>query len=140
MGGIGGDNPNFAIGTFFEGAITTGYTTDAIDDAVQANIVGAGYISHDPIQPDACSNIEGLWNAYSHGLCRIGTNAFIDDGCTWSMVCADSGFWQGGTVKGTKVSSTANDDIHTVWTGDFTDDDTISWSGNLWTRAEENAG
>ena len=41
--GIGGDNTAQAIGTFFEGAITSGYSTDAADDAVQASIVGAGY-------------------------------------------------------------------------------------------------
>jgi hypothetical protein len=41
--GVGGDNSNGAIGTFFEGAITTGYSTDAADDAVQANIIAAGY-------------------------------------------------------------------------------------------------
>ena len=41
--GIGGDNSDSAIGTFFEGVITRGYTTDAADDAVQANIVAAGY-------------------------------------------------------------------------------------------------
>ncbi len=32
-----------AIGTFFEGVMTQGYSTDAADDAVQANIVAAGY-------------------------------------------------------------------------------------------------
>jgi len=41
--GIGGDNSNSAVGTFFEGAITSGYPTDAIDDAVQANISAVGY-------------------------------------------------------------------------------------------------
>jgi hypothetical protein len=41
--GIGGDNSNSAIGTFYEGVITSGYSTDAADDAVQANIVAAGY-------------------------------------------------------------------------------------------------
>jgi len=41
--GIGGDNNNFANGTFFEGVMTQGYSSDAIDDAVQANIVAAGY-------------------------------------------------------------------------------------------------
>jgi hypothetical protein len=30
-------------GTFFEGAMTIGNPTDAIDDAVQANIVATGY-------------------------------------------------------------------------------------------------
>lgn len=41
--GIGGDNSHGAIGTFFEGALTAGYSTDATDTAVMANIVAAGY-------------------------------------------------------------------------------------------------
>eukprot|EP00927_Polykrikos_kofoidii_P051659 TRINITY_DN45448_c0_g1_i1.p1 TRINITY_DN45448_c0_g1~~TRINITY_DN45448_c0_g1_i1.p1 ORF type:complete len:388 (+),score=57.02 TRINITY_DN45448_c0_g1_i1:61-1164(+) len=41
--GIGGDNNNFANGTFFEGVMTKGYSSDATDDAVHANIVAAGY-------------------------------------------------------------------------------------------------
>jgi len=41
--GIGGDNSNGAVGIFFEGCMTSGYSTDATDDAIQANIVAAGY-------------------------------------------------------------------------------------------------
>jgi len=41
--GIGGDNSNTGDGTFFEGCMTSGYPADAIDDAIQANIVAAGY-------------------------------------------------------------------------------------------------
>jgi hypothetical protein len=41
--GIGGDNSNGAIGTFYEGVMTSGYSTDAADNSVQANIVAAGY-------------------------------------------------------------------------------------------------
>ena len=41
--GIGGDNSCSAVGTFYEGAITSGYTSDAADAALQANIVAAGY-------------------------------------------------------------------------------------------------
>jgi non-reducing end alpha-L-arabinofuranosidase len=41
--GIGGDNSNWAIGTWYEGVMTTGYSTNATDDAVQANILAAGY-------------------------------------------------------------------------------------------------
>merc|ERR1712054_504219 len=41
--GIGGDNSCGAVGTFYEGVMTQGYTSDAADDAVQANIVAAGY-------------------------------------------------------------------------------------------------
>jgi len=39
----GGDNSNGAIGVFFEGIMTAHYASDAADDAVQANIVAAGY-------------------------------------------------------------------------------------------------
>ncbi len=41
--GTGGDNGNGSAGTFYEGAMTTGYPTDAATDAVQANIVAARY-------------------------------------------------------------------------------------------------
>ena len=41
--GTGGDNSNEATGSFFEGVMTAGMPSDAADDAVQANIVGAGY-------------------------------------------------------------------------------------------------
>jgi len=41
--GIGGDNSNSAVGTFFEGCMTSGYPSDVNDDAVQANVVAAGY-------------------------------------------------------------------------------------------------
>ena len=41
--GIGGDNTAQAVGTFYEGAITKGLSSDAADDAVQASIVAARY-------------------------------------------------------------------------------------------------
>jgi hypothetical protein len=41
--GTGGDNSNGAQGTFYEGVMTTGYPTDAVENAVQANIVAAKY-------------------------------------------------------------------------------------------------
>lgn len=41
--GIGGDNARGAVGTFYEGVMTRGFSTDAADEAVQANIIAAGY-------------------------------------------------------------------------------------------------
>ena len=41
--GTGGDGSNGGTGTFFEGAITSGNPPDSVDDAVQANVVAAGY-------------------------------------------------------------------------------------------------
>ena len=41
--GMGGDNTDGAQGNFFEGCMTSGASSTASDDAVQANIVAAGY-------------------------------------------------------------------------------------------------
>ena len=41
--GIGGDNSDSGVGTFFEGAITSGWSSDVTDAAVQANIASVGY-------------------------------------------------------------------------------------------------
>jgi hypothetical protein len=47
--GSGGDcckpdgGANLSAGTFYEGAIVAGYPSDATDDAIQNNIVAAGY-------------------------------------------------------------------------------------------------
>ena len=43
--GIGGDNSKGSAGTFYEGVMTSGYPSDATENAVQANIVAAGYSS-----------------------------------------------------------------------------------------------
>jgi non-reducing end alpha-L-arabinofuranosidase len=47
--GIGGDNSNSAIGSFYEGAMTSGVPTDAAENAVQANIVSVGYGGPSPV-------------------------------------------------------------------------------------------
>jgi hypothetical protein len=50
--GSGGDccpnNQNLAEGTFYEGAIVSGYPSDSTDNAIQADIVSAGYGSNTP--------------------------------------------------------------------------------------------
>merc|ERR1712194_108038 len=54
----GGDNSNSAMGKFYEGIMVTGSTTDATDDAVQANIVAVGY-KHIP-EPDVLAGYLGF--------------------------------------------------------------------------------
>ena len=39
----GGDYSNSAMGCFYEGVMTSGVTSDATDEAVQANIVAVAY-------------------------------------------------------------------------------------------------
>lgn len=46
--GIGGDNSNWASGYFFEGVMTQGMPTATAMEAVQGNIVAAGYASQLP--------------------------------------------------------------------------------------------
>jgi hypothetical protein len=41
--GIGGDNSDGSAGTFYEGVMTSGYPSAATENAVQADIVAAGY-------------------------------------------------------------------------------------------------
>jgi hypothetical protein len=41
--GTGGDNSHAGLGYFFEGAITSGFPSDATEDAVQVDITAAGY-------------------------------------------------------------------------------------------------
>lgn len=41
--GIGGDNSVSGAGTFYEGVLTSGYPSNATEEAVQANIAAAGY-------------------------------------------------------------------------------------------------
>ena len=41
--GTGGDNSDRALGIFYEGAIASGYASPATDNAIQANVVSAGY-------------------------------------------------------------------------------------------------
>ncbi|WP_194891741.1 arabinofuranosidase catalytic domain-containing protein [Catenulispora pinisilvae] len=47
--GTGGDNSRGSDGTFYEGVMTSGYPSDATENAVQANIVAAGYGSTPPV-------------------------------------------------------------------------------------------
>ncbi|MFJ2634144.1 alpha-L-arabinofuranosidase B [Streptomyces sp. NPDC093221] len=41
--GIGGDNSKGSAGTFYEGVMTSGYPSDATENAVQTNIASVGY-------------------------------------------------------------------------------------------------
>jgi hypothetical protein len=88
--GTGGDDSNGSDGSFFEGVITAGYPSTATDDAVQANIVAAGYRqvpssfpatgtqyvisnvnSGTAVQPDNCATANGtrteLWTTGATG-------------------------------------------------------------------------
>jgi non-reducing end alpha-L-arabinofuranosidase len=70
--GCGGDcckpggGANMSAGTFYEGAIVSGYPTDATDNAIQDNIVAAGYGSNTPVSISNRSN-----NAQRSSLVKV---------------------------------------------------------------------
>ena len=41
--GIGGDNSEGAVGTFYEGCMTKGFSSNETDEAVLASVISAGY-------------------------------------------------------------------------------------------------
>jgi hypothetical protein len=61
--GIGGDNSKWSAGTFYEGVMTSGYPSDATENAVQANITAAGYA------PSASGSTTGPLHAVGAGKC-----------------------------------------------------------------------
>jgi non-reducing end alpha-L-arabinofuranosidase len=74
--GIGGDNSNSSVGTFFEGAMTSGYPSDATDNAVQASITTAGYGSGGGTTPTPTPTSGG---GGTTGVLRgVGSNRCLD--------------------------------------------------------------
>jgi hypothetical protein len=55
--GTGGDGSNGGTGTFYEGCMTSGNPSDATDDAIQANIIAAGYGSSATAIPTAVPTV-----------------------------------------------------------------------------------
>ena len=122
--GTGGDNSNGDVGEFFEGAVTAGFPADATEDAVQANIVSAGYGSSvgstpTPI-PTTGTTPTPTPTPITGGACKV----------TYTV----TNQWQGGfgaNISITNTSSTA----WSSWTLKFTfpgsQQVTQLWNGNV---------
>lgn len=85
--GIGGDNSKVATGNFYEGAMTSGKPSDATEDAVQANIVAAGY-SGSPV-----GNFSTLVNQNSNKCVDV-QMPNTDDGANVDLYTCNGGPWQ----------------------------------------------
>ncbi len=73
--GIGGDNSVGAQGTFYEGAMTSGYPSDATENAVQANIVAAGYatgasVPNGTLTPGSAISLRATTSGYTNRYIR----------------------------------------------------------------------
>jgi hypothetical protein len=90
--GIGGDNSNGSAGTFYEGAMTSGYPSDSTESSVQSNIVAAGY---------------GVTSASSYGLSvtKAGTGSGTVTSSTGGINCGST--CSATIASGTTVTLTA---------------------------------
>ncbi|MEU9001558.1 alpha-L-arabinofuranosidase B [Streptomyces sp. NPDC048551] len=100
--GIGGDNSNASAGTFYEGVMTSGYPSDATENAVQANITAAGYNSG--------STSTGTLTPGS----RISLQATTSPCCTSHFLRHDSADTK-AVVSSTNSASSAADKADATW-------------------------
>ncbi|MFK8906723.1 alpha-L-arabinofuranosidase B [Streptomyces sp. YS-3] len=98
--GIGGDNSNGSAGTFYEGVMTSGYPTDATENAVQANITTAGYTA---------SSVAGAPTAGSRVSLRATTPCCTNDYLRHNT--ADNN----AVIAATSASSPAADKAAATW-------------------------
>jgi hypothetical protein len=132
--GTGGDNSNSSAGSFFEGVMTSGYPTDTADNAVQANIVSAGYGQSggsgggftgpiDGVGSGKCLDVSGAAQANGTATdiwtCNGGTNQSWTQSSSQFTVyggtkCLDA--FNNGTSPGTKVDIwTCNGGANQQW-------------------------
>jgi len=73
--GTGGDNSNSDIGSFFEGVVTQGVPSQAAENAVQANIVSAGYAGDSAPVSTATAPASAAGQAVVHSAGATGAGA-----------------------------------------------------------------
>ena len=127
--GIGGDNSHGATGTFYEGVMTSGYPSDATENAVQASIVAAGYGSNVSSTPTPTP---------THGTTPTptptqGTTPTPISGASCSVHYAITNQWQGGFGASLTITNTGTTPIN-GWSLQFSfpNGQTISqlWNGS----------
>ncbi|MEY9862585.1 hypothetical protein ABH935_008233 [Catenulispora sp. GAS73] len=110
--GIGGDNSDYDVGTFFEGVMTAGYPSDAADNAVQANIASVGYsgqtaVPNSPHSIQAGATATILDNNKATVVYALGSDGWIYEDY---QTIPGGGGWSGwelnlGTANGPFVSA-----------------------------------
>jgi len=124
---LNGTGVNLSAGTFYEGAIVAGYPSDATDDAVQANIVAAGYgnsvgstptpsptmgstpsptPSPTPVTSASCKVSYTVSNQWQGGF-----------GATIAITNTSSTAWNGWTLK---FTFPGNQQVTQLWNGNVT--------------------
>ncbi len=131
--GIGGDNSKGADGNFYEGAMTSGYPSDATENAVQASIVAAGYGSSVGSTPTPTPTLSGSTPTPTPVQTPTPTSTPVS-GSSCKVAYTVTNQWTGGfgaTIAITNTGSTA----WSSWTlrFSFPDGQTITqlWNGTV---------
>jgi hypothetical protein len=116
--GTGGDNSDGSVGSFFEGVMTSGYPTDAADNAVQANIVSVGYKASSTFPVNGATY--QLTNVHNGKVldavnCGTGNGSSVDtwaalgNNCQkWKFTSSANGTWNITNVNSGKVLDAVN--------------------------------
>jgi hypothetical protein len=143
--GTGGDNSTSGQGEFFEGAITSGYPSDATENAVQANITAAGYSFGSGSSTDLSGTYRignvnsGLPLAALNGGTAWGTSVVqASTGQNWTLTAAANGQYKivnqaSSLVLGIQSASTSAGAPALVWGDTGTAD-------HLWTVVADGSG
>ncbi|WP_058189268.1 arabinofuranosidase catalytic domain-containing protein [Terracidiphilus gabretensis] len=76
--GIGGDNSQSTIGSFFEGVMTAGAPTSTTMNSVQANIVSVGYAGMLPYHDGFGSGSASGWTTYDGSWSVSSSGAYVN--------------------------------------------------------------
>jgi non-reducing end alpha-L-arabinofuranosidase len=121
--GIGGDNSNGSAGSFFEGVMTSGFPSDATENAVQANIVSVGYSTN----PGSGTNL------LTNGNIESGTSGWSAFGA--GAIATNTGTVHGGAAALLRTGRTA------AWNGPSQDltsrlTNGKNYTTNVWMRTQ----
>lgn len=99
--GIGGDNSNTTIGSFYEGAMTNGAPSSSVMSSVQANIVSAGYTGMLPYHDGFAGGTATGWTTYN-GSWSVSGNTYVNssDDTGGDKAITGSTAWGNYTLQG----------------------------------------
>jgi Alpha-L-arabinofuranosidase B, catalytic/Domain of Unknown Function (DUF1080) len=109
--GIGGDNSDTTIGSFFEGVMTSGVPSSASMNAVQANIVSAGYAGMLPYHDGFGNGSASGWTTYNGNWSVSGgsyVNSTVDN--SGDKAVTGSPTWDNYTLQGDVQLTTSGGD------------------------------
>lgn len=117
--GIGGDNSNSSVGSFYEGAMVSGDPSDATDNAVQANIVAAGYGSSGGGGGNLLTNgnIESGttgWSVFGSGTLSANTSV-VHGGTNSLLMTGRTASWNGPSQDMTSKVTNGKSYTTSVW-------------------------